>query len=317
MNNYEHYLLNKGYKKLNNVSEEGNFSKVFRYVTTKLISTKIDILKKNTRVSIKIVNLLNIKKNDEIKIKNEIKAYNIIINEYKNNTICKKKNINSIIKIFDILEYNHYIFIIMEEMDIDLVDFVFDYLHLDNHQDLLLIAKGVLYYILKGLECLSKLSILHNDLKPENIMIKFDKNKIKSIKIIDFNCILFMNEECRECCSTKTIMSPNIYEYVLNYSNHITSKSDIFSLGIIAYYILSKGEYLFEKSIKPNTEDYLKLDYYGKSTSEYIKNLTNRDENKRFTIKKALSSNFLKPIGKILKSFHSKLYAASIRELHM
>ena len=308
MNIYEHYLLNKGYKKLNNISEEGNFSKVYRYITMKSIATKIDILKKNTRVAIKIINLMNIKKTNKLKIKNELKAYDIIINEYKNNTICKKKNIDSIIKIYDILEHNHYIFIIMEEMDIDLVDFVFDYLHIDNEYDLLLITKGIVYYILKGLECLSKLSILHNDLKPENIMIKFDKNKIKSIKIIDFNCILFINEDSRDCCSTKTIMSPNIYEYVLNYSNHITSKSDIFSLGIIAYYILTKGEYLFEKSIKPNTTDYLKLDYFDKSTSVYLKNLTNKDENKRFTIKKALSSNFLKPIGKILKSFHSKSY---------
>ena len=285
MSKYKHYLLNNGYKKIDLISSSGNYSNIYKYRTTKNILTDNGILKKDTIVSIKIVDYNKLNNQEREYINNEIIAYKKIINEYKSNNLCNKKQLNGIIKVYQLLNFDNYIFFIIENLDIDLVDFVYDFLYNDNldNNNLLIITEHIIYSILNSVRCLNNIGIIHNDLKPENIMIKFNNNNIFSVKIIDFNCVLFYNTGKKKCCSSKTIASPNLSDYVTGKKKTINYKSDLYSIGIIIYFILSRGSYLFENSLNPKSIEYKKLDKIDKNASDLIKNLTNIDPIKRYS----------------------------------
>ena len=82
-------------------------------------------------------------------------------------------------------------------------------------------------------------NIAHRDLKLENIII--DKNK--NTKIIDFGFATFTkdDEKGRVFCGTPSYMAPEIVAH----QTHNYFKSDIWSLGVILYSLLS-GKFPFK-----------------------------------------------------------------------
>jgi serine/threonine protein kinase len=84
------------------------------------------------------------------------------------------------------------------------------------------------------------MEMLHQDLRPENIMI----DKEGTVKIIDFGAVSIAGlEETQSKTPATYLMGTALYsapEYFLGEAG--TAQSDLFSLGVITYYLLS-GRY--------------------------------------------------------------------------
>ncbi|VAW53102.1 Serine/threonine protein kinase, partial [hydrothermal vent metagenome] len=95
----------------------------------------------------------------------------------------------------------------------------------------------IIAQIIHGLRGLHRLEMLHRDLKPDNIMVKKDG----TIKIIDLGAIKIAGVqeisspvERIELLGTKNYTAP---EYLMGIAG--STKSDLFSLGVIAYEMLT------------------------------------------------------------------------------
>ena len=120
------------------------------------------------------------------------------------------------------------------------------------YKHLLLILKD----IIKGLVFVHSKGILHNDIKPENIMIDSELTP----KLVDFGLACSVNPkfcvvggEKTDCCEgyvgTPDFSSPEMYNTGIKYP-----ASDIWSLGITLY-DSATGEYSFDYPPNPTNDD--------------------------------------------------------------
>jgi serine/threonine protein phosphatase PrpC len=117
---------------------------------------------------------------------------------------------------------------------------------IDNPKPSMETVRGITEQIARGLHAFHRLEMLHQDLRPENIMID---NK-GTVKIIDFGsvCITGLQEtEIKE--PQNYLLGTALYsapEYFLGEPG--TSRSELFSLGVITYYLLS-GRYPYATDV--------------------------------------------------------------------
>jgi serine/threonine protein phosphatase PrpC len=107
----------------------------------------------------------------------------------------------------------------------------------DNPRPDLETVRGIVEQIASGLQAFHRAEMLHQDLRPQNIMI----DKTGTAKIIDFGStrIAGIAEDAEagpEILGTAQYTAP---EYFLG--EHGTPRSDVFSLGVIAYQMLTGG----------------------------------------------------------------------------
>ena len=97
--------------------------------------------------------------------------------------------------------------------------------------------RGIVEQIAKGLQAFHRLEMLHQDIRPENIMI----DKTGTLKIIDFGSTKVRGVvEASPSIDHDDILGTAQYtapEYFLGESG--SSRSDIFSLGVITYQMLT------------------------------------------------------------------------------
>lgn len=107
----------------------------------------------------------------------------------------------------------------------------------DNPKPDLATVRGIVEQIAKGLQAFHRLEMLHQDLKPDNIMI--DSNG--TVKIIDFGATRVAGiEEIATPIEQINMLGAEQYaapEYYLGENG--SPRSDIFSLGVIVYQMLS------------------------------------------------------------------------------
>jgi eukaryotic-like serine/threonine-protein kinase len=120
-------------------------------------------------------------------------------------------------------------------------------------------ARHIIEQIAKGLQAFHRMEMLHQDLKPENIM--FDDNGV--VKIIDFGSVKIAGiSEIAPLVDDNVLGTVNYTapEYHLGQSG--TVKSDLFSLGVIAYELLN-GALPFGQALpeKPTAAKLQKLTY--------------------------------------------------------
>ncbi|RKG39288.1 bifunctional protein-serine/threonine kinase/phosphatase [Acinetobacter rongchengensis] len=120
-------------------------------------------------------------------------------------------------------------------------------------------VRQIIEQIAKGLQAIHRLEMIHQDIRPENIMI----DHLGTVKIIDFGAcrvagIREMTKDVEEVAlGTMAYMAP---EYFL--SESVTASSDQYSLGVLAYYLLS-ADLPYQTNIAKckSKKDFRKLQY--------------------------------------------------------
>ncbi|CAD8173588.1 unnamed protein product [Paramecium octaurelia] len=145
------------------------------------------------------------------------------------------------------------------------------------------VSKIVLQQLLTALNELIKKDYLHRDIKPENILIHQ-----RTLKLADFGFSVKAdysgNQLFRENVGTPLYMAPQILE-----NKHYSVKSDIWSIGVMAYQMLT-GEHPWVaddpaqllKSIKSQKLQFPSHIPISEDFKEFIKNCLQYDEKDRY-----------------------------------
>ncbi|SDR87311.1 serine/threonine protein kinase [Halopseudomonas litoralis] len=107
---------------------------------------------------------------------------------------------------------------------------------LDHPRPDLQAVRNIIEQIARGLRAFHRLDMLHQDLRPQNIMI----DPVGTVTIIDFGSVSVAGLDEMQSDNTALILGTRQYtapEYFLGYPG--TAQSDLFSLGVIAYQLLS------------------------------------------------------------------------------
>lgn len=124
---------------------------------------------------------------------------------------------------------------------------------------------NIIYQIINALDCIHRNNIVHLDLKPDNIMLSFANNKI-SVKLIDFDNARYMTDNkvfTDYIIGTVTHRAPESDD-----DGILTTASDIWSVGILIYEILSDTPIYLHPEL-PDCANY-SLDEYEKIVKKYM-----------------------------------------------
>ena len=157
----------------------------------------------------------------------------ILYNEYNiYNEIYDLKGTPNLFKAY---EDNEFLILIMQKfIKPDLADYLFKNGKLSEFQ-----TKHIIYNLSKIIFELHKKNIIHIDIKPENLM--FDYNK--QLSLIDFGLSRYSNNITNIFSGTIYYLSPEMIYNVVKKKDkkneyEITTKTDIWSLGITMYVLL-------------------------------------------------------------------------------
>ena len=111
---------------------------------------------------------------------------------------------------------------------------------LDNPQPSIEAVRGIIEQIAKGLHAFHRMEMLHQDLRPENIMI----DSTGTVKIIDFGSVIIAGLHEAQTKQPDTYLKGTaLYsapEYFLGEAG--TLQSELYSLGVITYFLIC-GKY--------------------------------------------------------------------------
>lgn len=74
--------------------------------------------------------------------------------------------------------------------------------------------KDFLRLIGEALDALATKLVVHADLKPDNILVEFDGERVKSIKLIDFGSSFMFNQESKITASTPEYLAPEVLQII-------------------------------------------------------------------------------------------------------
>ena len=156
-------------------------------------------------------------------------------------TILDHPNVVRIIDAGEKIEFGHCIYIVMELCSQNLQNYIDENkAKPTDFEKSLSFAKQ----ILEGLLYLHENKVIHRDLKPENILISLCK---KIIKLSDFGLSKEIKERRSEVTVTTIGAGSEGYRAPETYQSrkHISTRLDIFSLGIIYHIIFTNGKHPF------------------------------------------------------------------------
>jgi 5'-AMP-activated protein kinase catalytic alpha subunit len=185
----------------------------------------------------------------------------------------------NIIQLYEIIETPKQLFLIMEcASGGELFDYIVAHTRVKERE-----ASRFFHQIIAGIEYIHKLNIVHRDMKPENLLLDYNKN----IKIVDFGLsnTYKNNELLKTACGSPCYAAP---EMIAGKKYHGLTV-DIWSCGVILFALVC-GYLPFED---PNTAllykkilngDYTIPKFVSNEGRDLIKNILNTDPTKRFTI---------------------------------
>eukprot|EP01059_Diplonema_ambulator_P020762 TRINITY_DN34665_c0_g1_i1.p1 TRINITY_DN34665_c0_g1~~TRINITY_DN34665_c0_g1_i1.p1 ORF type:complete len:191 (+),score=9.60 TRINITY_DN34665_c0_g1_i1:1-573(+) len=108
--------------------------------------------------------------------------------------------------------------------------------------------KSVIWQLLKSLQCLHKLGVVHRDIKLENALITEDG----IVKLIDFGTAVKMGTTTTPClslcCGSSNYIAPEILGTKTGRTKRYGQEVDLWSLGVLTYAMLF-NTYPFDPSI--------------------------------------------------------------------
>jgi len=238
--------------------------------------------KTEEKVAIKILNKRKMKDNDLEQIRREVDIMKIL-------------NHDNIVTFIDHFENSEFIFIVMEYFKHGtLKDFMKSNKKLPEEE-----CAKIIYQVGCGLKYLNGFGIIHRDIKPDNIMID-TKGEETIVKIADFGFskVMSQSEKATESYGTIVYAAPEIL-FSLPYNSSV----DIWSLGIMSFYLISRT-YPFidvtEKELakkitndKPRFEG-RRWNAISKKAINFIESCLEKDMNERFNINQLLSHSWFK-----------------------
>ena len=170
-----------------------------------------------------------------------------------------KNNENIFVDLDDILLSNEIIYLIFKKNNTSLRQLI-QYKNI-NYLDNKDLIKWIIYQITKGLEFLHFNNIIHNDIKPDNILVD-SKGKIF---ICDFGSATYKSKKSYEF--TAQYAPPEFLNYIIKKEkqNNIIEynrdhKSDMWSLGVIIVELFTqKNNYFFDENEENLTEKYVNI----------------------------------------------------------
>ena len=136
--------------------------------------------------------------------------------------------------IFDIIEDEKYVYMVQDYYEHgDLFSFLLTNKILNEN-----FFKIVIKQILSGIKYLHSQDLCHRALKPQNIYIlKYDEKKIKEtlIKICDFGASSYF----KNCLPLNRFAGNPFYSAPEEINGEYSTKSDIWSVGIICYFLIT------------------------------------------------------------------------------
>jgi len=170
--------------------------------------------------------------------------------------------------------------------------------------------KNYLKQMLNGLFFLHQNGIIHNDIKPKNILYR----KIKDgkageekfeIKIIDFGLAYLINfpyYRARNIQTTHHYTPPEYFDH--REVGRVSVNSDIFSLGVIFYYLINPQDYRetdyqrgYDYIFDPNQIDWKMVkSKIGKQGADLLEQMVELDPEKRISSLRALDHEYLKNV---------------------
>jgi len=145
--------------------------------------------------------------------------------------ILKKADHPNCVKLFDIFETKHHLYLVMELCEGgELFDAICNDGTFNESR-----AADIVKQITDALAYLHDNNIVHRDLKPENLLFATKEQKI--IKLMDFGLAKALDqgdEVLKTRCGTLHYVAPEVLEKVQYYTN----KCDFWSLGVVLYVLL-------------------------------------------------------------------------------
>lgn len=143
-----------------------------------------------------------------------------------------------IVKLENVFETPHNIFVIMEKLNGDLLDMIVNYRNPLNGEVGRLserITKFLIYQILMALGYLHKKNIVHCDLKPENVLLT-RSSEYPQVKLCDFGFARIIGETSfrRSIVGTPAYLAPEVLK-----NKGYNRSLDMWSVGVIIYVSLS------------------------------------------------------------------------------
>ncbi len=171
---------------------------------------------------------------------------------------------------------------------------------LDNPKPTLIQVRGTVDQIARGLRAMHRLEMIHQDLKPDNILL----DEFNTLKIIDFG-----STKIAGLAEIKSVVEHNEIVGTANYSapeyfkgESGSNRSDIYSLGVIAYEILTGklpyGEITAERASKKKF-NYVSARQYNPIVPDWmdacLRKAVHPNPERRYGLLSEFLSDFSKP----------------------
>ncbi|OMJ67917.1 hypothetical protein SteCoe_34792 [Stentor coeruleus] len=217
-----------------------------------------------------------------------------------------------IIKLHDVLKTQNNIYLIMEYCGGgDLENYVKSH---GKVQEFL--AQRWLSQLVESFISLQEKGIMHRDIKLANILLTSKDDNKCDIRVADFGFARFLNENSFAATQlgTPLFMAPEIFN-----NEHYSFKADVWSLGVLAYEILTGGPVFVCRTLaqlkKLQQEEIQFPDYLSRDARSLIRDMMMYDHERRPSFQQLRGHMFFKPIYNITE-ITSKSIAAS-PEVHM